>query len=117
MLLLSMTSPVVLVLLPVVASPVTALVGRFTPAGPMLFPVIVLLLLPTMFVPFAVVVLNRTLPPAEPGRTVDEPRIEQFLMVLFCAPPAAAVELINRIVLVPAVAPVFVFENVSELPP
>ena len=42
---------------------------------------------------------------------VDEPRIEQLVMRLFCAPA------IKRIVLVPAVAATVVFEIVSELPP
>src|ERR1043165_8927817 len=98
MLLLSMTSPRLTVLLPAVPRPVTAFIGRFAPAGPMLFAVIVLLLLPEPTVA-PVVVLNRTAPPAEPVATVDEPRMEQFFTVLFDAP------LMKRIVLVGAAAP------------
>src|SRR3954469_15132362 len=71
------------VLLPAVPSIVIALVGRFAPAGPMLLLAMVLLLLPTRLVPFVVVVLNRTAPVATPGPPVDEPRMVEFLTVLF----------------------------------
>src|ERR1041384_425863 len=67
MLLLSMTSPVLTVLLPAVPRPVTALIGRLLPAGPMLFPVIVLLLLPEP-TPVPVVVLKKTAPPRRARR-------------------------------------------------
>src|SRR5436190_6744353 len=109
----SMTFPVLTVLLFVaVPRPVTALTGRLAPAGPMLLFRIVLLLLPTIVVPTAGEVLNRTVPPAvAPTVTVEEPWMLQFLSVLFCAP------LIKRMVLVPAVAETVVFENVSVLPP
>src|SRR4051794_9841026 len=49
------------------------LIGNFAPAGPMLLLAITLLLLPTRFVPTAVVVLKSTLPPAVPSGTVFEP--------------------------------------------
>src|SRR2546423_858499 len=113
MLLLSMIFPMFTVLLPAVPNPVMHLIGRLPPAGPMLLLEITLLLLPTMLVPEAVVVLKRIFPPAAPSATVDDPRIVQFLTVLFFAPPAAAVVLIKRMVLVPAVAETVVFENVS----
>src|SRR5215213_1045331 len=87
--------------------PMTPLLGRFAPAGPMLFFETVLLLLP----PATVEVLNNTLPPATVVEAVDDPRIVQLVTVLFVAPP------MNRIVLVPAVATALAFENVSELPP
>src|SRR6476659_1263642 len=72
----------------------------------MLFPEIVLLLLPA-----PVVVLKRTLPPAVPTATVADPEIVEFLTVLFEAP------LMKRIVLVPAIAPVLILEMTRELPP
>src|SRR4051794_9517458 len=68
-LLLSMTLPVLIVLLLVVVPMAEiALTGRFAPAGPMLFFEIVLLLLPV-----PVVVLKRIAPPAVPTATVDDP--------------------------------------------
>src|SRR5215213_8284066 len=73
--------------------PMTPLLGRFAPAGPMLF--------------FETVLLP--LPPATVVEAVDDPRIVQLVTVLFVAPP------MNRIVLVPAVATALAFENVSEL--
>src|ERR1051325_3245039 len=104
MLLPSITLPVLLLGL-VDPSPMTPLVGRLGRAGPMLLFVIVLLLLPP-----EVEVLEKTLPPAVAAVALDDPKIEQFLMVLFDAP------LINLIVLVLAVAEAVVFERVSELP-
>src|SRR5689334_19199729 len=99
MLLLSITSPVLMVLaLVVVPTPEMHLIGRLAPAGPMLFPVITLLLFPTMVVPTAGDVLNRMFPPAVPNGTVADPEMVQFRTVLFWAP------LMKRIVLVPAVA-------------
>ena len=87
-------------------SDITHLVGRFAPAGPrLLFEMVLPLLAP------AVEVLNRMLPPAVVVDDVDEPRTEQFVTVLFCAP------LMKRIVLVLAVAEAVVFEIVNELPP
>src|SRR4030095_13001669 len=85
-----------LVLLPTVPSAEIHFVGRLAPAGPILLFAIILLLLPTMFVPLAAVVLNRMLPPAVATATVDEPRIVQFATMLFFAPPAATVVLIKR---------------------
>src|ERR1700730_8301546 len=112
MLLFVMRLPVFTVLLPAVPSAVMHLIGILPPAGPILLFAITLLLLPTMLFPLAVVVLKSTAPPAAPSATVDDPRMLQFATMLFCAPPAPAVLLIKRIVLVPAVAPVFVFESV-----
>src|SRR3954454_939346 len=113
MLLLSIVLARLIVLLFVVVPRAKiALFGRFDPAGPMLLFEIVLLLLPTSFVPLAVVVLNTIAPPtAEASVVVDEPRIVAFVTVSFWAP------LMKRIVLVPAVLLVLVFESVSELPP
>src|SRR4051812_24010635 len=90
MLLLSMVLPVLTVLLPAVPSAEIAFKGRFAPAGPILLLITILLLLPTMLVPEAVVVLNRMFPPAVPSGTVFEPRIVQFATMLFCAPPIVA---------------------------
>src|SRR5215813_2414019 len=107
MLFASMTlSRFTVVLLVVVPTAEMALIGRLLPAGPMLFPEIVLLLLPVV-----VVVLKRMAPPAVPRITVDDPLIVEFLTKLLVAP------LIKRMVLVPAVAPVFEFEIVNEFPP
>ena len=89
-----------------VPSPMTPLVGRLAPAGPMLLVAIVLLLLP----PATVLVLKRMLPVATVVLPVDEPRMVQLRTMLFEAPP------MNRIVLVPAVAEAVVFESVRELP-
>src|SRR5581483_11498792 len=112
MLLPSMTLPVLTVLLLVVVPTAEiALTGRFAPAGPMLFFEIRLLLLPTMLVPDAGDVLKRIAPPAVPTATVDDPWMLEFFTMLFDAP------LMKRIVLVPAVVPVFAFDRVSELPP
>jgi hypothetical protein len=87
-------------------SDITHLVGRLAPAGPrLLFEMVLPVLAPP------VEVLNRTFPPAVVVPDVDEPRTEQFVTVLFCAP------LMKRIVLVLAVAEAVVFEIVSELPP
>src|SRR5437762_10346520 len=116
MLLLVTMLPVLIVFAFVVVPTIeTHFVGRFAPAGPMLLLAITLLLLPTTLVPLATVVLNRTFPPAVPTRTVDEPRMLQFATILFCAPPLVAAALIKRIVLVPAVLLVLVFEIVSML--
>src|SRR5215813_7318461 len=76
------------VLLVVVPTAEIALIGRLAPAGPMLFPETVLLLLPVV-----VVVLNRMAPPAVPTVTVDDPFIVAFLTKLLLAP------LMKRIVL------------------
>src|SRR6476620_3777780 len=84
---------------------ITALLGRLTPAGPMLLFATVLLLFPAT----AVDVLKNTVPPAVPTADVDAPRIVQLAMMSFCAP------LIRRIVLVPAVADAVVVEMVSWL--
>src|ERR1043166_2289147 len=112
MLLLSMTlSRLMVLLFVVVPTAEIALTGKAPPTGPMLLFETVLLLLPTMVVPTAGDVLKRTAPPAVPTATVDEPCMLQFLTVLFWAP------LMKRIVLVPAVVPVFEFASVSELPP
>ena len=56
-------------------------------------------------------VLNRMLPPAVVIPDVEEPSTVHLVTVSFCAP------LMNRIVLVLAVAEAVVFEIVSELPP
>src|SRR5213593_3257472 len=101
MLLLVITLFWFFVLLPAVPTAETHFVGRLAPAGPILLLAMILLLFPTILVPLATVVLNKMFPPAVPGITVDEPRIVQFFTVLFCAPPAVAVVLIKRIVLVP----------------
>ena len=87
-------------------SPITPLVGKLLPAGPML---LLEMMLP-LFAP-PVEVLIRMLPPAVVVLAVDEPSTVQFVIILFCAP------LMRRIVLVPAVADTVVFESVSELPP
>ena len=105
-LLLSMTSAVFTAV--EVPNPITHLVGKLAPAGPMLQKETVLELLP--IVPLATVE-KRTFPPAVVFDDVDEPRIVQFVTRLFCA------ALIKRIVLVLAVADAVVFEIVSELPP
>src|SRR5436305_5580354 len=111
-LLLSITSCRLIVLLfVVVPTAEIALIGRFAPAGPMSLFETVSLLLPTRLVPLAVAVLKRTLPPAVPTATVDDPRIVEFVRVSFWAP------LMNRTVLVPATLLVLVFESLSELPP
>src|SRR4029450_11591065 len=102
MLLLSMRLPVFG--LPAVPRPITALVGRFVPAGPMLQNEMLLLLLTA-----PVVVLKNTVPPAPATAEVDEPSTVHRVMMLFCAP------LIKRIVLVLPDVPVL--EIVSELPP
>src|SRR4051812_48933124 len=115
MLLLSMMFPVLTVLLPAVPNAEIAFNGTFPLAGPILLLITILLLLPTMVAPKAVVVLNRMFPPAVPSGTVLEPRIVQFATTLFCAPPAAAVLLMKRMVLVPAVAAVLRFDRVSKL--
>src|SRR5215813_1196185 len=86
-------------------NPVTALRGRSLPAGPILLPEIVLLLLPVL-----VVVLRRIVPPWLPTVTIDEPRTVQFLMTLLPAP------LINRSVLVPTALLVLKLESVREFP-
>src|SRR4051794_39386799 len=85
----------------------TPFVGLLVPAGPMIELEIVLLLLP----PATVLVLNKMLPPAVPAATVADPKTLTFVTVSLVAP------LINRIVLVPAVADTVVFDTVSELPP
>jgi hypothetical protein len=100
---LSRFTVLLLVVVPTAEIPLT---GRLLPAGPMLFPEMVLLLLPVV-----VVVLKRTAAPAVPTVTIDEPRIVQFFTTLLVAP------LIKRMVLVPAVADVLAFENVNEFPP
>src|ERR1041384_2081981 len=82
---------------------ITHLVGRLAPAGPMLFPITMLLLLPAA----AVVVLKRTFPVAAAAVPVEEPRMLQLARILFDAP------LMNRPVLVPAVVATVVFESVS----
>src|ERR1041384_6008373 len=85
-----------LITLPVLAfgladpSPMIPLLGRFAPAGPILFFEIVLLLLP----PATVDVLSSTAPPAVVVEEVDDPRIVQFVTLSFVAP------LIKRMVLV-----------------
>ena len=84
----------------------TALLGTFGPAGPISLFVMKLLLLP----PATEDVLNSTFPPAVVVAEVDEPRIVEFLIVLFVAPS------IKRTVLVLAVAEAVVLESVSELP-
>ena len=76
-LLLSMTLPVFG--FAAVPRPITPLVGRFTPAGPILLPEMVLLLLP----PATVLVLNRMLPPAVAAVAVDEPSTCVRVTVLF----------------------------------
>ena len=87
-------------------SDITHFVGKFAPAGPrLLFEMVLPLLAPP------VEVLSRMFPPAVPVVDVDDPKTEQFVTVLFCAP------LMKRIVLVLAVAEAVVFEMVSELPP
>src|SRR3982751_170890 len=87
-------------------SDITPFVGKLGPAGPMLlFEIVLPLLAPP------VEVLKRMLPPAVDVEDVDEPKTVQFVTVSFCVP------LMNRIVLVPAVAEAVVFEIVSELPP
>src|SRR3954447_9357756 len=91
MLLLSMTFRVLLFGL-ADPSDMTALVGRFAPAGPIL---LFETTLPVLAPP--VDVLNRFFPPAVASAVVDEPSTEQFVTVLFDAP------LMKRIVLVPAV--------------
>ena len=104
-LLLSMLLPVLLFGL---ADPtnITHLLGRLAPAGPRsLFEIVLPLFAPP------VEVLIKTLPVAAVFEPVDEPRILQFVITLFCAP------LIRRIVLVPVVAAVCAFVNVNELPP
>src|SRR6266481_2283126 len=106
MLLLSIRLPVLLLGL-ADPRPMTPLVGKLEPAGPMLFFEMVLLLLP----PATVEVLKSTLPPAVVVDAVDDPRIEQFVTLSFVAPP------ISRTVLVPAVAETVVLESVSEAPP
>src|SRR5690242_578201 len=108
-----MTLPRLTVLFPAVPSMEIHLIGRLVPAGPMSLLAMTLLLLPTILVPLAVVVLNRIFPAAVPGAAVAEPRIVQLATTLFCAPPAAAVLLMNRIVLVPAVEDTVVFDSVS----
>src|SRR4051794_19673714 len=80
--LLSMTLPVLIVLLPVVPRAEMAFKGRFVPAGPILLLITILLLLPTILVPEAVVVPKRIFPPAVPSGTVFEPRMVQFAMML-----------------------------------
>src|SRR5437763_16690888 len=104
-LLLSMTLFVLLFGL-VDPSDITPLVGRLTPAGPML---LLEIILPLLAPP--VDVLIKILPPAIVVLAVDEPSTVQFVIVSFCAP------LMRRIVLVLAVAEAVVFESVSELPP
>src|SRR5689334_4957371 len=70
----SMTlSRLIVLLLVVVPTAEIALIGKFAPAGPMLFPEIVLLLLPTTVVPTAGDVLNKMAPPAVPMATVEDP--------------------------------------------
>src|SRR4029079_18195703 len=87
-------------------SDITPFVGRLAPAGPIaLFEIVLLLFAPP------VEVLIRMVPPAVATAVVEEPKTEQFVMVLFCAP------LMRRMVLVLAVVEAVVFEIVSEFPP
>src|SRR4051812_1056468 len=102
MLLLSMT--LLLFGLPAVPSPMTPLVGRLAPAGPIALLETMLLLLPSG----SVLVLNRIVPLAAATVPVDEPNTAQFVTVSLVAP------LMNRIVL--AVAPLLVLEIVREFP-
>src|SRR6478752_7189712 len=60
----------------------TALVGRLAPAGPILLPMTILLLLP----PAAVDVLKTTVPAAVARVEVDEPLMLQLARTLFEAP-------------------------------
>ena len=66
-----------------------------------------------MSLPFAVFasVEKNIVPPFVPAAIVDEPNIEQFVIVLLVAPP------INLIVDVPETADVLKFEIVKEFPP
>src|SRR5690349_15515947 len=87
-------------------SDITHFVGRLVPAGPkLLFDMVLPLLAPP------VEVLNRTFPPAVEVEDVDEPKTEQVVTVLFCAP------WMNRMVLVLAVAGDVVLQIVNVLPP
>jgi hypothetical protein len=92
--------------LPEVPRLAIALVGKLTPAGPMLQNETVLLLFPT-----PVVVPKTTFPAADPDAGIAEPRIVHRVIELFWAP------LIKRIVLVPVGPEAVVFESVSALPP
>src|ERR1700754_987511 len=83
-----------------------ALEGRFAPAGPMLQFEMVSLSLPGV-----VPVLKPTVPATVAKVEADEPRMAQFVSVLFEA------SAMNRIVLDPVVVPIVVLEMVSELPP
>src|SRR5689334_13614769 len=109
MLLLLTTLPLLLMAV-VVVEPLkyTPLVGRFTPAGPMLLFEIVLLSLPLAV--FASV-LKKMLPPLVVTPAPNEPSMVELVIVSPVAPP------MKRIVLVPEVADAVVFEIVSELPP
>ena len=80
--------------------------GRFAPTGPILQFVMVLSSFPVV-----VPVEKRILPPTVPNGTVAEPKIEQFLKVLFVA------SAINRMVLVLAVLDVDKLEIIKLLPP
>src|SRR5882724_7782098 len=90
---------------PEVPRPITHLLGKLLPAGPMLLPITILLLFP----PAAVDVLKSTFPPAVAFEEVEDPLIVQLARISLCAP------LINRTVLVPAVAETVVLVSVSEL--
>jgi hypothetical protein len=105
MLLFVMTFPVFG--LAAVPKAATALVGRLLPAGPRLQSETVLLLFPTP----VVAVWNRIFPAADPDAGFAEPRTVHLVTMLFCAP------FLKRIVLVPPLFPMVVFENVNEFPP
>src|SRR6266851_4581738 len=84
MLLLVITLFWFFVLLPAVPTAEIHFVGRLAPAGPILLLAMILLLFPTILVPFATAVLNKMFPPAVPTATVEEPRIVQLATMLFC---------------------------------
>src|SRR3954449_2510044 len=70
-----------LLLKPAEPRDVTQLMGKLAPAGPML---LFEMMLPLFVVP--VEVLIKTLPPPVVETVIDEPRIVQLVIVLFCAP-------------------------------
>jgi hypothetical protein len=82
-----------------------ALNGKIAPAGPILLFETVLLLFPTL-----VVVPKNTVPPAWVTTTVDDPKIVEFVIVLFWAP------FMKRIVLVPEMLLTLVLEIVKVFP-
>ncbi len=84
------------------------MVGRFVPAGPILLFENVLLSFPFPPLP---AVLIKIVPPLVVSPVVEEPRMEQFVIVL---PVASATK---RIVDVPLVPAVEVLEIVKEFPP